>query len=126
MSTSTGDAWMEKQGRERKETPLRVWLGVRRLKGWTQKRRRRRKRRERRVPLLLHRHLKSICQFRFLRGSEEGGAARGPRAGEFQSGDSSGRSVEWREERERELVCVRVDGGRIELWETDGWGRVVC
>ena len=58
---------------------------------------------------------------------------RGRRGGEGAAGwGISIRRQQWpqrgvaRRERERELVCVRVDGGRIELWETDGWGRVVC
>ena len=55
-----------------------------------------------------------------LRGSE-GGRAGGPRDGEFQSGDGSGRGVEWSGEKKGERMCVRVDGGRIELWEKDGW-----
>ena len=53
------------------------------------------------------------------KGRDEGSAEDG----EFQSGDGSGRRVEWsgeKRERQGERACVR-ESGRIELREKEGW-----
>ena len=106
------------------------------MKGWTQKRRERRERGNGRGEC----GTRSTTSKAFVNSASERERRRkegdegSAEDGEFQSGDGSGRRVEWsgeKRERQGERACVR-ESGRIELREKEGWmdgwleRRVVC